>query len=74
MSPRANDQIDEVVVRKAPIFLGLDTSAADIAQAIAMNRKFVVKALLDERATASQERQVEIDETLFYIKNDCEGV
>ena len=29
MSPRANDQIDEVVVRKAPIFLGLDSAAAD---------------------------------------------
>jgi len=37
---------------------------ADIAQAIALNRKFVVKALLDERATASEERQVEIDELL----------
>ena len=33
MSPRANDQIDEVVVRKAPIFLGLDTSAADALRA-----------------------------------------
>ncbi len=29
MSPRANDQIDEVIVRKAPIFLGLDSAAAD---------------------------------------------
>ncbi len=28
MTPRANDQIDEVVVRKAPIFSGLDESAA----------------------------------------------
>ena len=28
MSPRANDQIDEAVVRKAPIFSGLDESAA----------------------------------------------
>ena len=28
MTPRANDQIDEVVVRKAPIFSGLDDSAA----------------------------------------------
>jgi CRP-like cAMP-binding protein len=33
VSPRANDQIDEVVVRKAPIFLGLDTSAADALRA-----------------------------------------
>ena len=33
MSPRANDQIDEVVVRKAPIFLGLDNSAADALRA-----------------------------------------
>ena len=37
---------------------------ADIAQAIAMNRKFIVKALLDERATASEERRAEIDELL----------
>jgi CRP-like cAMP-binding protein len=29
VSPRANDQIDEVIVRKAPIFLGLDSAAAD---------------------------------------------
>ena len=29
MSPRVNDQIDEVIVRKAPIFLGLDSAAAD---------------------------------------------
>ena len=29
MSPRANDQIDEVIVRKAPIFLGLYSAAAD---------------------------------------------
>ena len=28
MSPRANDQIDEAVVRKAPIFSGLDDAAA----------------------------------------------
>jgi CRP/FNR family cyclic AMP-dependent transcriptional regulator len=28
VTPRANDQIDEVVVRKAPIFSGLDESAA----------------------------------------------
>ena len=28
MTPRANDQIDEAVVRKAPIFSGLDESAA----------------------------------------------
>ena len=28
MSPRANDQIDEAVVRKAPIFSGLDEAAA----------------------------------------------
>jgi len=28
VTPRANDQIDEVVVRKAPIFSGLDDSAA----------------------------------------------
>ncbi|MFM1938114.1 MAG: hypothetical protein RLZZ320_972 [Actinomycetota bacterium] len=28
MTPRANDQIDEVVVRKAPIFSGLDEAAA----------------------------------------------
>ncbi len=28
MTPRANDQIDEVVIRKAPIFSGLDESAA----------------------------------------------
>jgi CRP-like cAMP-binding protein len=33
VSPRANDQIDEVVVRKAPIFLGLDSSAADALRA-----------------------------------------
>jgi CRP-like cAMP-binding protein len=33
VSPRANDQIDEVVVRKAPIFLGLDPSAADALRA-----------------------------------------
>ena len=37
---------------------------ADIAQAIALNRKFIVKALLDERATASEERCTEIDELL----------
>jgi CRP/FNR family transcriptional regulator, cyclic AMP receptor protein len=29
VSPRVNDQIDEVIVRKAPIFLGLDSAAAD---------------------------------------------
>jgi CRP-like cAMP-binding protein len=29
VSPRTNDQIDEVIVRKAPIFLGLDSAAAD---------------------------------------------
>lgn len=28
MTPRANDQIDEIVVRKAPIFSGLDEAAA----------------------------------------------
>jgi CRP-like cAMP-binding protein len=28
VTPRANDQIDEVVIRKAPIFSGLDESAA----------------------------------------------
>ena len=28
MTPRANDQIDEVVIRKAPIFSGLDEAAA----------------------------------------------
>ncbi|MEN9305241.1 MAG: hypothetical protein RL733_435 [Actinomycetota bacterium] len=28
MSPRANDQIDEAVIRKAPIFSGLDEAAA----------------------------------------------
>ncbi len=33
MSPRANDQIDEVVVRKAPNFLGLDASAAEALRA-----------------------------------------
>jgi CRP-like cAMP-binding protein len=33
VSPRTNDQIDEVVVRKAPIFLGLDSSAADALRA-----------------------------------------
>ena len=33
MSPRANDQIDEVIVRKAPIFLGLDSAAADALRA-----------------------------------------
>ena len=39
-------------------------AAADIAKAIALNRKFIVKALLDERATASEERQAEIEELL----------
>jgi CRP-like cAMP-binding protein len=33
VSPRANDQIDEVIVRKAPIFLGLDSAAADALRA-----------------------------------------
>ncbi|MEY3325149.1 MAG: hypothetical protein RL694_36 [Actinomycetota bacterium] len=33
MTPRANDQIDEAVVRKAPIFSGLDESAASSLRA-----------------------------------------
>ncbi len=33
MSPRANDQIDEAVVRKAPIFSGLDEAAASSLRA-----------------------------------------
>ena len=33
MSPRANDQIDEAVVRKAPIFSGLDDAAASSLRA-----------------------------------------
>ncbi len=33
MTPRANDQIDEAVVRKAPIFSGLDEAAASSLRA-----------------------------------------
>ena len=29
MAPRMNDHVDEAVIRKAPIFMGLDSSAAD---------------------------------------------
>ena len=33
MAPRMNDHVDEAVIRKAPIFMGLDTSAADALRA-----------------------------------------
>ena len=29
MAPRMNDHVDEAVIRKAPLFSGLDSSAAD---------------------------------------------
>jgi CRP/FNR family cyclic AMP-dependent transcriptional regulator len=33
VAPRMNDHVDEAVIRKAPIFLGLDSSAADALRA-----------------------------------------
>ena len=33
MAPRMNDHVDEAVIRKAPIFMGLDSSAADALRA-----------------------------------------